>query len=207
MIINGKVVNFKKKRKYNFLLENKAVIIASIIFIVGLLIAVFTVEKGTKAFNFIFDFFYLNRLNMHFFKVFLLCFSVYFSLLTVIFLCGSSLMGAILIPIIILVLGILFGGISANLYSLYSLKGIAFNAVVIVPPAIFFLITLFFASKSSFYFSLDIVKLTVIKSGAVNISENFKRFCSSYLVYAILIFLVSLSDTILSVLFLKLFNF
>ena len=122
--------------------------------------------------------------------------------LLVLFAAGTSMLGVILVPFIAALIGLFYGGISALLYSEYSVKGIAFNAVLIVPSAFVFLIALLLAGRESMRFSLLMAKMTLPGSPSVNLAFDFKNYCGRYLFIAFILLASALTDAVLSCSFL-----
>ncbi|MEG1886791.1 MAG: hypothetical protein RR177_01580 [Oscillospiraceae bacterium] len=123
------------------------------------------------------------------------------------FIFGSSIVGPIMSPIIIFARGLGQGLIMGFLYSEFALKGIAFGALLIIPPAIITALVFIICARESFSFSLLFIKSISSKAGSVNFSMDFKLYVFRYL-FLIVIFIISaILDAILSTAFLRFFEF
>ena len=77
--------------------------------------------------------------------------------------------------------GLFFGMVSAGLYSGYSLKGIAFYAVMILPAAVINVVAVLCASVESVRFSQVIAKLALPSAIPTDISSEFKEYFIKFL--------------------------
>ena len=122
--------------------------------------------------------------------------------LLILFAAGTSILGVIFVPFLAVFRGVFYGGISALLYSEYAVKGIAFNAVLIIPSAFVFVIALLLASRESMRFSILIAKISLPGSASVNLSFDFKNYCGRYLFIVLIALASALTDAVLSCSFL-----
>ncbi|MBQ7726899.1 MAG: stage II sporulation protein M, partial [Clostridia bacterium] len=111
---------------------------------------------------------------------------------------GTSMLGVVLSPILLLIRGFLYGSVAALLYRTYAVKGIAFHAVLILPAAFFLIIALLLAARESVQFSLQIAKISLPASSAGDLSADFANFCGRYLVLSGLVFLSAVTDAAMS---------
>ncbi len=203
------VFSLSGKNSLGFILHNKFLFIMCFLFLIGLSIGTFTYSLGEN-FKAIssdnFEYFLSCREGKTFWRVFFntsLSSSVF---LLALFFSGTSLFGVVLVPFLNVALGFYFGNLSAFLYSEYAFKGVAFNALLILPFALLFSLCIFFSAKFSFEFSLQLLKLTFPKSNQVNINNFFKAFCSKYLLCFLAIQFCSFISALLSASFLKFFE-
>ena len=125
-----------------------------------------------------------------------------------IFLISSvSLSGAITIPVFILFLGYSFGSFLSFNYSSYSLKGLAFNAVLIIPVFVSYFIVLVNTAKFSFTFALTLSAIVINVDKPVKVSLEFVSLIKRYLTLILFTVLISFLDTLLSFYLIKLFEF
>ena len=139
----GRVLSIKSFGIIEFLKNNSFLLTVTVIFTIGFLIGIFS-ENGfeflkTYSSDYITEYIAM-RSNSTFVSVFFHSLFEFLSLLFILFLLGASLFGVVTVPSAVLIKGVLQGGVTAYLYSAYSLKGIAFNAVIIIPPILIFLI-------------------------------------------------------------------
>lgn len=206
----SRVVSLKNLGILNYILKNRVIIILCISFAVGIAIGVFSLDDSSIAkliADSVFDQLFSTRETRAFFAVFLSSTMLCALLLMICFLCGASLMGIIIVPLFIIVCGFMYGNLSAYLYSQFALKGIAFNAVILMPPTLILFICLTFAARESIGFSLLLAKTTLPKSRPINLCVDFKNYCGRYLLLASIIVFVALIDATLTKTLLHYFNF
>lgn len=206
----GTVFSLRQIGLYDFLNQYKLQLLLCVLFVAGFVSAVVIYSKSNNFSDYIlseFSSFISSRENKKFIYTFLYSFVGYFSLIFTVFLSGTSLFGIILVPFIIFSTGLFYGGFSSVLYSDFALKGVAFNAVFLVPVILVLSACLFFSARESLQFSFRIAKICVQNNACINLSTEFKLFCGKYIVSLLLIILLSLIDSALSVSILKLFNF
>ncbi len=197
------------KSFFSFLQNNYWLLISATFFVVGLAFGVFSFGKYTLVLEWSKDFiseFIVLRSSSSFLKVVVDSFLSSMLFIVLIFICGTSLFGLGLVPVFVTVRGFLYGSVTALLYSEYSLKGIAFHAVLVMPSAVFFIIALIIAAVESIRFSFVFSRLTLPNSMPVNLSVNFKRYCYKYLLLCILILLSAVADALISCNFLSKFS-
>lgn len=206
----GMILNLKRFRPLDYVTQNKLLILLCVVYIVGIIIGCVALSEGNwilkYAKTFIDNFIKLHTTETFFSKL-LNCILRYLIVLVLYFLTGASMLGVALTPFITLWLGVFCGAVSARLYALYGIAGIAFNAIIIIPPVVLFILVCFFAGKHSIEFSLSIAKLTLPNSKPINLFVSFKNYCSKYLIFLIFILASSILEIVLNLLFLKFFNF
>ena len=206
----GGVVSLKKINSINFLHKNKLLLFMCLSLVVGIVIGSFALS-GNKSIsgyaNNLFDYFINSRQGLGFFNQFFSSLLFYFLICLTFFTIGTSIIGAVMSPIICCLSGIYLGGLASYSYSQFGLKGVAFNAIVLLPSALAFSISLFFSAKEAFNFSLIIIKLTLPKSRSCNISVEFKTYCGRFVLALIFCVIAALIDAAVSTSFLKYFSF
>ncbi len=206
----GIILDFKKIKFLNFIKINKIFVLLSIIFVLGIFIGAFVFNKNELFFDYskkLFETTVILHKSYTWFSILISSFLKYFSLLFLFFISGTSMFGIVIIPFISLWQGIVYGSLSSYLYSSYSLKGIAYNAIILMPPAIIFTVCSFLAARDSIDFSLLLAKLSLPKSRPTNIFFDFKKFCGKFIIFICISFFSSVTDLILNSLFINLFNF
>lgn len=206
----GAIVYLKRFKALDFVYLNRSVFLIGLLFIVGLIIGLVIYPENTK-FSGLSELLLEKYIAYHskyrFFSELLFTAFNYFTVIILLFLSGSSMLGVAVIPFIISVLGIICGNFTAFLYAEHSLKGIAFNAIIFIPPTLIFIICSFFAAKEAVNFSLVIARLTMPKSKPANIFINFKNYSTKFLIFTVLIIFAALVDSLLSMFFLSFFDF
>ena len=206
----GRVLNLSQLKFTTYLLENKVLLIALFVFLIGIIFGITAVRKNNLFSNFTTEFlesYILLRESSGFFKVFFNSFFTYIIILLLFFIFGTSMFGVVTAPIILWFCGMLFGSITSHLYSEYALKGIAFNAVIFIPSTIIFAVLLLFACKESVNFSLKISSITFSNNSSFNLSNLFKKFIIMFLIFVGVCIVSAALDTVLSLSFIKYFDF
>ena len=206
----GKVLRLKNCSEIiEFIIKNRVLLILSIFFIIGFFVSVFLSDKyqALKSLNSaLLNDFIEDRTDKAFLPIATKSFfnSMLFVLLG--FVCGSSVIGSVFIPFIVAFKSFLLGGIAVTLYSVYSLKGIAFYTVLILPSAIIFVFGFLYAMCEAFDFSLMLTRLTFPQTMPSNISFQFKAFSLKYLIVTFIVLISALIDALLCGNFLTVFN-
>ena len=201
----GKVLSLKNFKLTEFVTKNNILAVLVVLIIAGVSVGIFTESRIQVLSNYSTTYverFIALRSGESFLSVALSSFMSSALVLLVLFAAGTSMLGVILVPFIAALIGLFYGGISALLYSEYSVKGIAFNAVLIVPSAFVFLIALLLAGRESMRFSLLMAKMTLPGSPSVNLAFDFKNYCGRYLYIAFILLASALTDAVLSCSFL-----
>lgn len=206
----GTVLNLKFYNKvFEFVKINNLLLCLTLFFIGGFVFGIFIFDKYTSlndwADKFVLNFI-SNRTDEKFFKIVFTSFfsSMLFMLYS--FIGGTSIVGVISIPLIIGVKGCLLGAVSAVLYSEYFLKGIAFQAIILMPSTIIFTIALILSAREAMRFSLIVSKLTLPTSMPKNLSFDFKNYCIKNILLSLLVLLSSVIDAVISTNFLVKFS-
>lgn len=206
----GIIVNLKRFRLLEFINLNKFILILCSLFVTGIILGsavFFKNEFLSDLVKILFDKAILIHTQNKFFKKLFSCFLRYFIVLILYFISGTSMLGIAVIPFLTLWQGVFTGNLIAQFYNLYGLNGIAFNAIIVIPPLSVFIVCCFFAAKHSIDFSLCMAKLTMPKSRPISLYLTFKNFCGKYLIFLGVSFICTLIEIILNLLFLKFFNF
>lgn len=205
----GKVLNLSRLRFTEVLFKNKLLIISLAVFLAGIIFGIISVGKYKNltdfSAGFITDFMDLRNTEK-FSKILLSSFFRSIAVLIVFAVFGTSMFGVVTAPFLLSVIGVIYGNITAYLYSEFALKGIAFNAVIFLPSVIVFLIVLLLASKEAVNFSLKISSLTFSKSGLYNLTLEFKKFLISFLLFISAALVSSIIDAVISCSFIKYFQ-
>ena len=203
------VVNLSKINIFHLKI-NRIMLLLTVLFGVGVLLGAVTffdfktVSGIGKSF---FDFYIKHHINISFGKTFFYSFIYFIFALIIFFISGASLMGIALVPFLMFSSGFLFGCFSSYLYGNYSVKGIAFNAVIVIPSFLIFVITLVFSAREALSFSYLLSKLTMPKSRPCNLYIDFKNYCGRFLILSLVIIFSVLIDSSISHFFIKFFEF
>lgn len=206
----SKVVNLKGIHIFEFAFKNKIIILLCILFAIGVGLGTFSFNKSdivTKGAENYLSNYISKRTDASFFSVMLSSAVSSFTTMLFSFVFGASLMGIVTVPLLICFCGFEYGCLSALLYSQFALKGVAFNAIILIPSSLVFLIALLFAARESIAFSIVISKMTMPKSRPTNIYIDFKNYCGRYIFLSFLIIVSALINSILTSSFIKFFDF
>ncbi len=206
----GIIVNLKRFKLLDYVTLNKFFIILCVMFITGIVLGSTFLSKNSWLAQ-VTETFFESYITLHnngtFVKKLLFSFLRYLVVLILYFLSGSSMLGVVVTPFITLWQGIFCGSISSQLYDTHGLSGIAFNAIILIPPTAIFTVCCFFAARYSIDFSLLIAKLTLPRSKPASLYINFKDYCGKYLFFLSVSLICAIIDVILNLLFINFFNF
>ena len=201
----GKVLSLKNFKFMDFAARNNILTVLVVLIAGGIAVGIFTQSKIQLLSEYSADYlerFIALRSGESFVSVALSSFMGSALVLLLLFAAGTSMLGVVLVPLLTAVRGMFFGGVSALLYSQYAVKGIAFNAVLIIPSAFVFVIALLLAARESVRFSVLIAKISLPGSPSVNLAFDFKNYCGRYLFIALIVLASALVDAVLSCSFL-----
>ena len=206
----SRVLSLNGVKAVNFLKENGSLIFLTLIFVLGVLSGALFFEKQIAVADYAknqFTNFLALRQEGTFFSIFfasLINLLIYFG---AVFISGTSVVGNIVSPFVLLWFGFNFGTLSTHLYGGYALKGIAFSAIILIPASAIFALILVFCSREAMRFSLLLTKLFTPQGVSVSVFENFKCYCIKFLYYLVFVFLSATVDSLLSTFFIKFFDF
>ena len=205
----GVIVNLKRFKLFDYVTLNKIFILLCVLFIAGIATGSAIYPKNATLADFSKNLFgsYTALHSKPWIQSLAISFVKYLIVLLFYFLSGTSMLGVAVVPFLTFWQGIMFGNISSYLYATYALKGIAFNAIILVPPSIIFTICSFFAARESIDFSLLMAKLTLPKSKPANIYTDFRKYCGKFIIFVGISLLASVTDLVLNLLFLHFFEF
>ena len=206
----GRVVNLSGVRVLEILKTNAYSLICFLFLILGVIGGLILFDDFKWLTNFCEKFFsnYLSdRQNASYFKIVITSYLQHLLLFLTIFIFGTTLFGVVLVPTSLSFCGFFYGAGVAYLYSNFALKGVAFNAVIFLPPVILFLLFLVFASKHAMVFSLNIARLTLPDTLGQNLFISFKTYAMNLLFLVLGAVSSSLIDALISISLLKFFEF
>ncbi len=206
----GRVFNISKLHLSEILKKNSYSIICCLFLVLGIILGLSFFEKLKSLENFFEGYFtqYIEaRQNAGFLKISFLSYIKFLLLFLGIFISGTTLFGVVTVPLLLTAGGFFYGLAVAYLYSAFALKGVAFNAVIFLPPVIIMMLFLIFASKKSLMCSLYIARLTLPNAFQGDLYSRFKEYSLNYLFLALGLISSSLVDGLISVTLLKFFEF
>lgn len=205
----GGVVSLKKFSSLNFLIGNRLLILMFSAFIIGIAVSCLSFAGNSKAAQFsgeLFSAYISDRRSAGFLSVLFAVFIKYFAVSVAFFVIGASIIGVVLSPVLCCSLGLYYGLLASYTYSSFSFKGIAFNSIILIPAAIIYSFSTFFAAKEAFRFSKLLLSLTLPKCRPFNLSSEFKVYCGKFIIVLLLSIIAAFIDSILSVVLLKYFS-
>ncbi len=203
----SKVLNLKKFNHFlSFISKNRVIIFLCVVFVLGLVFGVFSSNKTLQNyFKLYIDDFITFRSTSSFIKVAVNSFLESLTFIFILYALGTSVFGMITSPIMVFLKGYFFGGLLSLLYSQFSLKGIAFNAVIILPSAIFLVLAILLSSENSIRFSCLLARLTITDNEPQYVSATFKQYSIKYLYYLGFVLASAVFDALISKNFLSKF--
>ena len=195
------IVDLKRFKFLQSILANKVFILLCLLMFLGVLVGIITYDSNNETKNIaskMLEDFIKHHSSASFIKILMSSFMTVLLFLLVLFASGTSMLGVVLAPLFISFLGFRYGCLSSYLYSSYAIKGIAFCAVLIIPPAVIYTIALMFAARYSMEFSCELAKLTFPKYGVSNLCDSFKVYSGKNLVIVFALLLSSVLDAVLS---------
>jgi len=189
--------------------QNNSLIFMVFCFLLGFLVGVLIFKaQNTSAGYYSNEF---NRLYKELNSGFLLAsFNSFLSQLpyaAAIFLSGTCMVGAILVPAVVAIRGAAYGMIMAYTYFTYSLMGIVFCLLIIIPSAVIAAISIILASREALGFSLSLARLAFPETKKPRIEQDFKLYCMRQLFVLIFFVTSALVQSLMSVSFISFFDF
>ena len=183
----GRVFRINAFSFFEFFKKNSFLFTITLFFTIGVFIGVFSLGGfnylKNYSDNYITDYLLLRQ-NTGFGGIFFKSLLNNLSVLFIFFLLGTSLFGLITVPVCIVFKGLLQGGVISFLYATYGIKGVAFNAIILIPSTVVFVITLLVACRESVRFSLKFASLTLNKTMPFNMAQDFKEYSTKYLLFS-----------------------
>lgn len=119
---------------------------------------------------------------------------------------GTCMIGSVLTPVIIAVRGATLGMIMGYVYVNYSLTGIVFNVLIIIPPALVSTLALILSGREAFSFSLLLARLITPKSKSELLYNDFKLYCMRQLIVLGFFFVSVILQAVMALAFYSFFD-
>jgi len=200
------VVHLGNFKLFSLIRENLIIVIFTLIFAFGVLSSCWLYSAGhfLKETDFLLESLISVRASSSFFKIFFYSFLLSFIFLFLTYLFGTSLLGLAFIPCVLFFRGAISGLLLCGLYSGYSISGIAFNLLTIIPGTIIAVLALISASNCCLNLSYSLGKM-VLNEGKALYKIDIKMFIKSFAVLLFVTIIASLLETLLSLSFQKFF--
>lgn len=179
----------KEKKSFSFdFQEYKSVIYTAVFYAFGLFVGSYFYRiASTDTLNEL-----LKPQQQSILSLFASDFCVYFSLYLIVVFLGFCLIGYPVVNIIPTVIGIVIGIKTAYLFINYSVKGIGYSVVMLVPYAALFLTVITFTIQISSNLSKELMSIT--KKSEENTQLNLKPYIKKYFILALCIGVTALID-------------
>lgn len=198
-----------KKSLITVLRSNYILVLLALLFLGGMVFgAFFARSAGTgslEKLDFLFFSNYKTRTTQPVTYVFISSLASSFAFILFCFLCGLSMWGLFFIPVIPVFRGFGLGLTSGYLYAAYGLKGILFNAVVIIPGAYICIFAILYAAREGIQFSKKIASCGVMHEKGYSwppLKEYFTHFGGA----VIIAFAAAIVDSLMAVCFSGIFS-
>ncbi len=205
----GSTIKENKKGLLESVNQNNSLIFIAFCFLIGFLAGVLIFEtKNTASGYYSKEFIDLYKeLNSGFISSALNSLLRQLPFAAAIFISGTCMVGAVMVPAITAVRGAAYGMIMAYTYFAYSLKGIVFNLLILIPAAVMAAIAIILSAREALGFSLSLARLAFPETKKPHIEQDFKLYCIRQL-FVMLFFLTSaLIQGLMSVSFASFFEF
>lgn len=206
----SRVLSLNGVKTVNFLKENGSLIFLTFVFVLGVLSGALLFKSQAAVCEYSenrFVEFLTLRQEGTFLAILFSSTLNYLLYFGTVFISGTSVVGNVISPFVLLWFGFNFGTMATHLYSAFALKGIAFSAIILIPSCAIFALILVFSSRQAMRFSLLLTKLFAPQGVNASVFENFKGYCLKFVYYLALTFFSGLVDALLSTFFIKFFDF
>lgn len=191
--------------------ENEALVLLALFLICGLVCGTLFAKNAENTWLDKLDFLFFSnfkaRAAQPVLSVFSASFASSFLFILFCFLCGLSMWGMFLIPVVVFFRGFGLGLTSGYIYASYAWEGVLYNLVVILPGALFCCIAILLAAREGTRFSKRMaVYGSSAQSGTIS-RNNLKLYLMRFGTILAIAFLAALIDLLLSACFASLFRF
>ena len=207
---NSAILNLNRTKCLSVLSKHRMLIFILLSYVAGIVLGVFWLKNSNAIYEIAaadFDKFLSARTGVPFFKVFYNSFLSLLPVCLVLFLCGTSVVGVVLIPIAVCYCGFDYGICTGYLYKEYLLQGIAFNSLILIPCTLIAILGYVMLSREAFSFSSNLLRVTMPNVKESNIYSSFKGYCKKFLLQILIFVASALLETVLTVSFLSFFSF
>ena len=203
----------KKSKNKTSILEainqNNSLIFMVFCLVLGFLVGVLIFKtKNTTSGYYSVEFIKLyNKLNSGFALAIFNSFLELLPFAAAIFLSGTCMVGAILVPSVLAIKGAVYGMTLAYAYFSYGLMGIVFSILILIPASVIASIGMILSSREAVGFSLSLARLAFPETKKPRIEQDFKLYCMRQLFVLIFFVTSAFVQALMSVSFISFFNF
>ena len=207
----GTTLKFKSIKRIKFSATDVVMLFVLLSFIIGYIIGVVLIANGNKVFDTLAANRFKNTIHIigevgfwsNTFNSFLLL----LPFLLASYLFGTCILGCALIPAVCVIKGIFEGAFVSYVYNTYSLSGMGFSSLVIAPYLIFSSFILLLASRESICFSDRVLKNSLPRGTAINLSDDYRVFTIRYAFMLLISIIAAIINTAFTNLFFDYFKF
>lgn len=198
------------KPDFRILRNNSSFLVLTLLFVIGLIAGAVSLGRSDLLFHRIetdVSAFLTIRTDGNFWQIFLDSAIAVLPYPLLCFVCGTSVVGCALSPMILVYKGFFYGASTGYLYSVYALRGVAFNALIILPGALIAGFALILSAREALGFSALLARMCIKGSKTTNLYHDFKNYCGRHLILLVPFAVSVILDAGMSMIFMKFFNF
>ncbi len=210
MVVEKKSTNFNKS--YKVLAINKFFIFSSVLLLLGILAGTLSVGYINGGYEDMvlrtFDSFISLRQESNFLELFFISFFKEFCIISVVLFSSFGVIGIPVVPLMLVFRGFTSGVLSGVLYRYYSLHGIAFSNLILLPSDLICFFAIIYLSSKCFELSLKFFSLLRdVSSKGVVLRPSCVIAARKFLLCVVAVVVSALVQAILTVGFIRFFNF
>ncbi len=202
---NTRIVHFKSKNFLGALKSGYAFALMFAAYIIGMVVAVLLLKENEKVFSAAVAAFskFSDKHNGGFLSVFFSAFANFLPAMLAVFISGTCIVGAAIVPFFVFYRGFCYGLLAGYLYSCYAMSGIIYSLLFLIPPSMIGAFALFFSAKQSYKFSLLLAGHILPEPRENSLYPHFARYCKGFLLLLLLCVVAALTDSLLSAAFMN----
>ncbi len=189
--------------------SNRQIIILVALFFAGLIFGSFSVKSESSFVSERLVPFYMNYVRAKSTEsslaVFFSSLLMYSTVIIFAYFIGLCAVGIPFVALIPLCTGVFIGSVSGHIYGTYMLRGLGYCGIIIFPSAVIAISAIIFASKESMLMSRNMLNLLSQRHNQQY--EDFKSYSIRFAIYIAISCGAALIDTVMTHLFIGLFNF
>ncbi len=198
------VVQLKTGKITAVLNEAYSLLIMFASYIIGVIIGAVLIKTSDRALlkaEALYSSFINVRTNKSFSSIFGAAIMEWLPFMLILFVCGTCIVGMVIMPIFICYKGFCYGALAGYIYSCFAFSGIVFVLLLIIPGTLIGAFGLFLAGKRSFSFSLILAKSVLPRSREYSMYNVLTHYCKEFVYLLLVAFLAALTDAALSAAF------
>ncbi len=189
--------------------SNRQIILLVTLFFAGLIFGAFAVKSGNTFFTSklipLYMSYVKSKATSNDITVFFTAMLIYSSVIIFAYFSGLCAIGVPFAAFIPVISGIFIGSASGYIYQTYMLKGLGYCGIIIFPSAVIATAAIIFASRESLIMSRNMLNLLSHRHN--DKYEDFRSYSVRFIIYIAIAAAGALIQTVLSHLFIGLFDF